>query len=180
MVKKSVNKIPFFIGGITLFMFLCMISFSSCSGNSTKSEETAKEVDDEAFYATQPVHSGLYDADFYDITGANARRGRFDGRVYISLSPKMSGLYVFENGNRTKIDYIVGLKKPFEKGGNGIYSTIDNKDKPVTIDTDSTTYLLTFQHFNDTIQIGFNPKPRHTGTAIEILEKMNAQKNKNK
>ncbi|MCH5235376.1 MAG: hypothetical protein J1E16_08765 [Muribaculaceae bacterium] len=180
MLKKSESKLRLFIGSFALLMMFCMISLNSCGGNSTKSEESAAEVDNEEFYATQPVHSGLYDADYYNITGNNPRKGRFDGRVYISLSPKMSGLYVFENGNRTKIDYIVGLQKPFVKGEDGVYTTVDNKDKPVTINTDSTTYFLTFQHFNDTVQIGFSPKPRHTGTAIEILEKMNAQKNKNK
>lgn len=180
MTKKSETKFRYFIGSLSLLMMFCMIAFNSCGGNSTKSEDNAAEVDDEAFYATQPVHSGLYNADYYDITGNNPRKGKFDGRVYIALNPKVSALYVFENGNRTKIDYLVGLQKPFQKGENGIFSAMDNKDQPVTLNTDSSTYVLTFQHFNDTVQIGFSPKARHTASALDILEKMNAQRNKAK
>lgn len=178
MVKKSESRLRFFIGSLSLLMVFCLMTFNSCGGNAAKSEESAAEVDDDAFYATQPVHSGLYDADYYDITGPNARRGKFDGRVYFSLSPKTSGINVFENGNRTKIDYVVGLEKPFEKGADGIFSTLNMKGQPVTVNTDSATYELCFIHFNDTVKIGFNPKPRHIGSALEILEKMNERKSK--
>ena len=155
--------------------FFCMLS--SCGGSSTKTEEAAA-TDDDAFYATQPVHSGLYDAEYYDITGQNARRGKFDGRIYFSLSPKTSAINVFENGNRTKIDYLVGLEKPFAKEGNGLYQTVDMKGNPVCVNTDSATYVLSFIHLNDTVNIGFSPKARHTGSAIDILEKMTERKSK--
>lgn len=157
---------------------LAIFALSSCGGSSSSKTQESAAVDDDAFYATQPVHSGLYDADYYDIVGPNARKGRFDGRIYFSLSPKTSGINVFENGNRTKIDYIVGLDKPFEKDANGVYSTTDMKGKPVTVNTDSTTYFLNFIHFNDTVTIGFSPKARHLGSAIDILEKMNERKSK--
>lgn len=160
------------------FITVCLFAMSSCGSNSAKSEGEASKIDDEAFYSTQPVHSGLYDADYYDITGPNARKGRFDGRIYFSLSPETSAFYVFENGNRTKIDYIVALQKPFEKGDSGIYYTTDTKDHPVTLNTDSTAYVLDFTRGAEDMKITFNPKPRHTGSAIDILEKMNAQKNK--
>ena len=178
MIKKNTFKFLPFSVSFAFIMLLSVSVFNSCGGNTNKAQEEEANVEDDAFYATQPIHSGFYDADWYDITGRNARKGRFDGRIYFALSPKMSGLYVFENGNRTKIDYVLGLKEPFKKGADGVYSTLDNKDKPVTINTDSTTYFLTFLHSNDTIQIGFNPKPRHIGTALEMLEKMNAQKSK--
>lgn len=155
------------------FMFL----MSACGGSSSKTAESTA-TDDDAFYATQPIHSGLYDAEYYDITGPNARRGKFDGRIYFALSPKTSGINVFENGNRTKIDYVVGLEKPFEKDGNGEYTTLDMKGKPVCVNTDSATYVLSFIHFNDTVKIGFSPKARHIGTALDILEKMNERKTK--
>ena len=151
----------------------------SCGGNNTTTKETTA-VDDEAFYATQPVHSGLYDAETYDIVGTNAKKGHFDGRIYFSLSPATSAFYVYENGNRTKIDYIVNLQKPFEKNDSGLYVSLDTKDRPVTISTDIVLYELKFQRLGEDITIGFNPKPRHTGSALDILEKMNAQKDKNK
>lgn len=179
MNRKSKTMLMFFAMSFSLIL-VCFLN--SCGGNSAKSDGNDagnSKSDDAAFYATQPVHSGLYDADWYDITGANARKGRFDGRIYFSLSPDNSAFYVFENGNRTKIDYIVNLAKPFEKGDSGVYYTTDNKDRKVCIATDSSTYFLKFQRSNEDITIGFNPKPRHEGSALEILEKMAAQKNKN-
>lgn len=177
---KKLNSPRFFVYylcGFSIVLSFCMLILNSCGSNSTSQKEVIK-VDDEAFYATQPVHSGLYDADYYDITGTNARKGRFDGRIYFSLSPETSAFYVFENGNRTKIDYTVSLQRPFEKGDSGIYRSVDTKDRPVTICTDSTMYVLDFQRGQENLQITFNPKPRHEGNALEILEKMAAQKNK--
>lgn len=156
---------------------LIFVSLASCGGGTTTSDKNVS-VDDEAFYATQPLHSGLYDADYYDITGNKTQKGRFDGRIYFSLSPETSAFYVFENGNRTKIDYTVTLQKPFEKGDSGIYYSMDTKNRPVTINTDSTAYVLSFQRTGEDLKITFSPKPRHTGSAIDILEKMAAQKNK--
>lgn len=162
---------------ISLSFIAGLLALASCGG-ATKTEETTAKVDDEAFYKTQPIHSGLYDADYYDITGTNSRKGRFDGRIYFSLSPETSAFYVFENGNRTKIDYTVTLQRPFEKNDSGLYVSVDSKDRPVSICTDSTMYVLDFQRSGEDLKITFNPKPRHEGSALDILEKMAAQKNK--
>ena len=175
-MKKNFKRL-FFVA-LTLIAGATSLSLTSCGGGSTTKEAQEAKVDDDAFYATQPVHSGLYDADYYDITGTNPRKGHFDGRIYFSLSPETSAMYVFENGNRTKIDCIVALQKPFEKGDSGIYYSTDTKDRPVTVNTDSTSYVLDFQRGAEEYKIYFNPKPRHVGSAIEILEKMNAQKKK--
>ena len=155
------------------------ISMNSCGGNNTggKTEEEAK-IDNAAFYESQPVESGLYDADYYDITGPNSRKGHFDGRIYFSLSPETSAFYVFENGNRTKISELGIMPRPFEKGDSGIYSTVDSNNLPVIINTDSASYILCFQNRGSDYKITFNPKPRHTGTAVEILEKINTQRKK--
>lgn len=174
--KNQFAKSFHFLGGIVMMAFVSL-SLYSCGGGAAKSAEENK-VDDDNFYSTQPLHSGLYDADYYDITGTNARKGHFDGRIYFSLSPETSALYVFENGNRTKIDYIVPLSSPFEKGDSGKYNSVDLKDNPVVLNTDSTVYSVDFQKGTDNFKIYFSPKPRHTGSAVEILEKMNAQKNK--
>ena len=153
--------------------------FFACGGASKNSGDTEKAaVDDDSFYTTQPVHSGLYDAENYAITGKSEKKGKFDGRIYFSLSPEMSALYVFENGNRTKIDYLVALKQPFEKNDSGVYVSVDTKDIPVTVTPDTTLYYLNFQKNGDNVKIGFSPKPRHTGNALEILERINQQKTK--
>ena len=177
MKKRAENKFGILTLGVLFMMAFGMMALNSC-GSNAKTEETAKEeVDDEAFYKTQPVESGLYDADYYDIVGKNSRKGKFDGRIYFSLSPKTSAINVFENGNRTKIDYLVVLQKPFEKNDSGVYCTVDMKDNPVCVVPDS-TYCLKFIHSNDTVSIAFSPTPRHTGSAIQILEKINERRGK--
>lgn len=156
-----------------------MLAMAACSGgNKEKAEKAA--VDDDAFYATQPVHSGQYRAVSYDITGENERKGKFDGRILISLSPDQSGMYVFENGNRAKIDYTLVLKQPFEKGDSGVYRTVDVNDLPVTIKTDS-IYTLSFEKGKHKVEIGFEAAPMNTGSALEVMERISTtlQKNKN-
>ena len=150
----------------------------ACGSKQTGTAETTKAVDDTDFYETQPLHSGLYDAESYLMTGKVDKKGHFDGRIYFSLSPDLSAFYVFENGNRTKIDYLITLKKPFEKTDSGTYCSVDAKDLPVMITPDTTLYFLSFQRGGEDVKIGFSPKPRHEGTAVEIMEKMAAQKKK--
>lgn len=92
--------------------------------------------------------------------------------MLIALSPEQSALYVYENGNRAKIDYKVVLERPFEKNDSGVYVSADSKGKPVTISTDSTFYTLTFDKNESKISIDFDKTPKSTGTAIEVLERI--------
>lgn len=151
-----------------------LMIFAACSGGA-KESKAEKAVDDDAFYATQPVKSGQYRAVSYDIAGDNARKGKFDGRVLISLSPEQSGMYVFENGNRAKIDYKLVLKQPFEKGDSGVYRTVDVNDLPVTISTDSTVYTLSFEKNKHQVKIGFESQPMNVFTALEAMERISKQ-----
>lgn len=159
-------------------LFAALLLFVSCGGS--KEQAAATPVDDDAFYATQPLHSGLYDATSYDIEGTNARKGKFDGRVFFSLSPELSAIYVYENGNRTKIDYKVVLEKPFEKGDSGIYRSVDVKGLPVIITPDSADYVLNFEKPGVKVSIEFQKTPRNTWSALETTERMNEQIQKNK
>lgn len=159
----------------TAMFFAC----SACSGGNKESKEET-QVDEVAFISTQPLESGQYRALSYDITGENARKGKFDGRILISLSPDQSGMYVFENGNRAKIDYKLVLKKPFEKGDSGRYATVDVNDLPVVISPDSLNYILSFEKGKHKINIEFEKAPMSTGTALEIMERISAQLQKNK
>lgn len=152
--------------------------FVACSGTAKEQKEAAP-VDDAAFYSTQPLKSGQYRAVRYDIEGEKGRKGMFDGRILVSLSPDQSGMYVFENGNRAKIDYKIVLKKPFEKGDSGVYRTVDVNDRPITIQTDS-LYVLSFEKNKHKIDITFEPSPMNTGSALEIMERISAQIQKNK
>lgn len=156
-------------------IFAGLLILAACAGNKTTKE--TKAVDDDSFYATQPVVSGQYRAVSYDIEGDKARKGKFDGRIFVALSPEQSGIYVYENGNRTKIDYTVVLSAPFEKGDSGIYTTTDNHGLPVTVRTDS-LYTLSFEKKSGKVSIGFEPTPMWTGTALQTLERITEQKGK--
>lgn len=157
------------------------LALSSCGGNKAASEEKeTAQVDMQAFQASQPVESGQYRAVDYDIVGETGRKGRFDGRLLISLSPEQSGMYVYENGNRAKIDYKIVLKTPFEKGDSGRFNAVDVNDLPVTISTDSTIYTLSFEKNKHKVSIGFESTPMSTGTPLEVMEKISATIHKNK
>lgn len=159
-----------------------MLLMVGCGGSGSKgeSQQTETATDEAAFYSTQPMQSGEYYAVRYDITGENERKGQFDGRVMMSLSPELSALYVYENGNRTKISYKVILDKPFEKGDSGIYRASDTKGLPVTMQTDSTVYTLTFEKGKEKVCIGIDSKPKHTASAFDMQQRINEQIQKNK
>ena len=177
MANKKQTRLSLLMMGFTLILVMGMLLLNSCGGAKKSSDEETTKAEEEAFLANQPVESGLYDADYYDIVGKNAKKGRFDGRIYFGLTPKTSAINVFENGNRTKIDYLLVLQKPFEKNDSGVYCAVDMKDQPVTVTTDS-VYSLRFIHFSDTVRIDFNPKARHTAPGLEILNKINERREK--
>lgn len=161
-----------YIGMIAASMFAW-----SCGSNSGKTEN-ADSV--ESQIPVQPVESGHYSASYYDISGTNARKGKFDGRMYVALGKDQSAIYVYENGNRAKIDYMILLEKPFEKNDSGFYKTADSKGAPVIMYTDSATYKLTFEKGESNVTIDFDRNPLSTSSAFEIIEKINEQKSKNK
>lgn len=175
MKKISTFKLKSLISGLSMILAFCLLNLSSCGSSNSKASDEENATDDEAFYKSQPVESGLYDADYYDIIGKNSRKGKFDGRIYFGLTPKTSAINVFENGNRTKIDYLLVLQKPFEKNDSGVYVSVDMKNNPVCVVPD-TVYALKFIHSSDTVQINFNPKPRHTASGLQILEKIRERK----
>lgn len=151
-------------------VILATLCLASCGGGGEKKE--ARAVDDDAFYATQPVRSGIYRAvDFNIAGGKEERKGHFDGRVMMALSPEQSGMYIYENGNRVKLDYSIMLSAPFAKT-DSVYSTTDAKGRPVTISTDSTVYVLAFEKGKETIRIGFESKPMSTTSASDMWTKI--------
>lgn len=152
-------------------------SLASCGSSTSKQQESEEEAASEAFYASQPVESGIYDATYFDIKGKDPRKGQFDGRVIYSLSPEQSAILVYENGNRTKIKHVVMLKVPFEKG-DSTYSATDAKGLPVVVSSDSISNYINYIANNDTVIITFNKEPRSKYTSFEALEKINEQAQK--
>lgn len=161
------------------FLSLCGLAFivASCSGNANKEKEAEAEAANEAFYEEQPVESGIYDASYFDIKGKDSRKGQFDGRVIYALSPDQSAVFVYENGNRTKIKHILMLEKGFQKE-DSIYAATDKSGIPVTVGNDSTNMYINYVANNDTVTITFNPKARNTYTAIEALAKIKEEASK--
>ncbi len=153
---------------------------TSCGGSKTEGNDSVQVVDETAFVEAQPIKSGEYYALRYDIEGENARKGAFDGRLMATLSPELTVLYVYENGNRTKIDHKVILEKPFEKGDSGLYRSVDSKGLPVVLATDSTVYVLTFEKGKEKYNISFDSKPKSEASAFDMQQRINEQIQKNK
>ncbi|MDE7347021.1 MAG: hypothetical protein K2N48_09835 [Muribaculaceae bacterium] len=155
------------------FLGLCGLAFimASCGGNANKEKEAEAQAANEAFAAEQPVESGIYDATYFDIKGKDSRKGQFDGRVIYALSPDQSVVFVYENGNRTKIKHILMLEKSFQKE-DSVYVATDKTGIPVTVGNDSTNMYVSYIANSDTVTITFNPKARNTYTPIEALAKI--------
>lgn len=135
------------------------------------SSDKDSKISQEDFDATQPVVSGTYESDYFDIIGQEERKGHFDGRVMFSLSPETSVIYVYENGNRTKIDYLVVLDKPFEKISDDKFEGMDKDGNNVTVTTDS-IFKLTFEKKDSKITLNFNEKPLSTQQPADVLTKI--------
>lgn len=147
-------------------------ALTSCGSSSSKQQAAEAEAASESFNASQPVESGVYDATYFDIKGKDPRKGQFDGRVIFSLSPDQSAIFVYENGNRTKIKHVIMLKAPFEKG-DSTYVATDAKGLPVVMSSDSTSNIIDYIANSDTVTITLNKTPRNTYTPLEALEKIN-------
>ncbi len=119
----------------------------------------------------------MYDATYFDIKGKDSRKGQFDGRVIYALSPEQSAVFVYENGNRTKIKHILMLDKGFQKE-DSIYVAMDKTGIPVTVCKDSTDMYINYVANSDTVTITFNPKPRTTYTPVEALAKIKEEASK--
>ncbi|MDE5839966.1 MAG: hypothetical protein K2H49_03510 [Muribaculaceae bacterium] len=160
------------------FLGLCGVAFmmASCGGNASKEKEAEAEAN-EAFAEKQPVESGIYDATYFDIKGKDSRKGQFDGRVIYALSPEQSVVFVYENGNRTKIKQILMLENGFQKE-DSVYVATDKNGLPVTVGNDSTEMYVNYISNNDTVTITFNPKARNTYSPIEALSKIKEEAGK--
>lgn len=154
---------------VLLFAMIMALAATSCSSNG---KESGSKVEEETFAENQPLQSGTYDATYFDITGPNARKGHFDGRLMVSLSPEVSALYVYENGNHAKIEYLVMLDHPFEKGDSGIYKSLDKEGKQVIIREDSIN-TLTFDRKDSQVCIQFDKTPKSVQPAFDVLQRIN-------
>lgn len=164
-----------------IIKFLCLagilLGMTCCGGNSQKAnEDEAAAVSEDSFYEGQPLASGIYDATYFDIKGAKERKGSFDGRVIVSISPEQSAIFVFENGNRTKIKHLVMLDSSFAKS-DSVY-TSESKGNPVTLSADTANYIVNYVAGADTVSIKFNQNMRTAYEPLEALKKIQEEASK--
>lgn len=152
-----------------------IFALTSCGGNKQSAADEAASRE-EAFFAEQPLKSGIYDATYFDIKGKDERKGQFDGRVIVSISPEQSALFVYENGNRTKIKHILMLDSPFEK--NDSLYTSASKGLPVTLAADSANYIVNYVVYGDSVTITFDQKARSNYQPLEALKKIQEEASK--
>lgn len=167
--KNSMNYINFFS------LSALVLAMSACGGNSRKAAEETPS-DEASFFESQPLASGIYDATYFDIKGKDSRKGAFDGRVIVSVSPDQNAVFVYENGNRTKIKHLMMLDAPFEMS-EGVYSST-SKGLPVTLSPDSVDCRIKYVANGDTVTITFGQKARNTYQPLEALRKIQEEVSK--
>lgn len=144
---------------------------AGCGGNKAKEEAEQQAARQLEFEQTQPLESGMYRAVHYDISGDKGRKGSFDGRMLVALTPDQSVMYVYENGNRAKIDYRVIIEKPFEHR-DSLYGATDTSGNPVTLKGDSTQWTLAFDRNGQTVAIELEKTPMSTAPASEMMQRI--------
>lgn len=118
--------------GFIYLALAAMMPLAACSPKGDTQKKEAEAAADEAFYAAQPVGSGEYRAVSLQDGDLRSDRNRFDGRVIMALSPDNSGIYIYENGNRTNFKATITLSKPFEKK-DSVFVAVDKKNNPVMV-----------------------------------------------
>ncbi len=148
--------------------FIALALLASCGSKGDKAADSQESA--EEFNASQPITSGEYRAYYYNMTGKDERKGAFDGRVLTSLSPEMSVFYVYENGNRVKIDNTVILQAPLAKNDT-VWTALDKAGNPVTLKVDS-VYVLNYVKGDSQVAITFEKDAMQTATATEMMERI--------
>lgn len=146
----------------------------ACGGkNESKNEQTDRAA--ETFASSQPLASGEYRAVSFQYGDLQSDRNRFDGRIIVALSPDNSGIYIYENGNRTDFKATIALSKPFEKK-DSIYVAYDRAGKPVSVIKGTENDTLVFVK-RDTIttKVAFERKPMAELSASAAWERISAK-----
>lgn len=149
---------------------LCLL-MSACGGNKSESNETSDNAD---FAATQPLASGEYRAVSFQDTAENAKRERFDGRILLALDPANSGIYIYENGNRTHFKASVSLKEAFSQV-DSVYVAKDKDDREIQYwkGTDADTLLV--YRAGKPVKVAFERKAISEMTPADTWTRISAQ-----
>lgn len=139
---------------ILYLAFAAMLPLCSCSGKQASSESSATENAD----YVSPLESGNYRAVSFQYGDLVTDRTRFDGRILMALDPDNSGIYIYENGNRTDFKAAITFSKPFEKEGE-LYVAYDSKNRPVTLIQGNENDTLMFTKSDKEVKVAFERKP---------------------
>lgn len=149
------------------------LMLTSCGGNKTedKSEDAA------AFAATQPLPSGEYRAVSFQDTAASAVRERFDGRVLLALDPDNSGIYIYENGNRTHFKASVSLTEAFSQVDT-IYVAKDKDSRDIKYWKGTEADTLLVYRAGAPVKVAFERKAISEMTPADVWSRISAQLSK--
>lgn len=158
-MKKSV------LLGLALFGAIVM---ASCGGSKKTEEAPADNAD---FAASQPVASGEYRALSFEYEEPDAKRMPFDGRIIFSLDPANSGIYVYENGNRTHFKAVAVLSQPFAKA-DSVYTATDSKEKTVIVKQGAENDTLIIVKDDKPVKVAFERKALSEMSAIDAMTRI--------
>lgn len=147
-----------------------LVMFGSCGGNKDKAE-VSTEAESATFYETQPLESGEYRAVSFTYDEEGERRNSFDGRMLVAVTPESSGIYIYENGNRTKFEARVSLSQPFEKT-DSVYTASDSQNQPVVLVSGSESDTLKVIKGGKGVKIAFEKKPLNVLTPEDAWKRI--------
>lgn len=130
-----------------------IIALGACTGAKKAGEENASQ-----FAGEQPAESGEYRAVSFQYVDSAMTRMPFDGRIIFALEPGNSGIYVYENGNRTHFTGRVVLKTEFVKT-DSVYTATDTKDREVKVIVGAEIDTLVFPKGGKDVKVAFERKP---------------------
>lgn len=147
---------------------------AACGGN--KSESAANDNSAE-FAASQPLASGEYRAVSFQDTAADAVRTRFDGRILIALDPDNSGIYIYENGNRTHFKASVPLSEAFT-ASDTIFVAKDKEEREIKLWKGADVDTLLVYRAGAPVKVSFERKPMSEMTPADVWTRISTQLSK--
>ncbi len=148
--------------------------FTACSGSGKADKNDSSKSEEPAWEATSPVTSGEYRAVSFQDTAAGAVRTRFDGRILMALNPDNAGIYIYENGNRTRFKAKALLSKMFEQK-DSIYVATDKDNREITLIPGKDIDTLIVYRGDVPVKVSFETRPMSTLTPAEVWTRISTQ-----
>lgn len=153
-----------------IFMFMLPL-IALCAGacNSSKTEASGEEAAE--FATPQPFECGEYRIDSYQFTDTVSPRERFDGRMMVALKPNGSGIYMYENGNRTHFSARITMDGGFEQK-DSIFVATDAKGKDITVKVGEELDTVFYFYKGRPVKIAFEKTPISKAGADEMWRRI--------